>query len=156
MPSPTRNSSPPPTPFHPSRLSQCAGCELPASSSKCQLAIFLHMVIFMFPCSSLCSSHLYPPTLCPQVCSLYLHLCCCVNRFISTSFLSSGQFSRSVVSDSLQPHESQHTGFPVHHQLLEFTQTHIHQVGDAIQPSHPLSAPSPPAPNPSQLQGLFQ
>ena len=39
---------------------------------------------------------------------------------------------------------------PVHHQLLEFTQTHIHQVGDAIQPSHPLSSPSPPAPNPTQ------
>ena len=45
---------------------------------------------------------------------------------------------------------------PVHHQLLEFTQTHVHQVGDAIQPSHPLSSPSPPAPNPSQHQGLFQ
>ena len=45
---------------------------------------------------------------------------------------------------------------PVHHQLLEFTQTHIHRVGDAIQPSHPLSAPSPPAPNPSQHQSLFQ
>ena len=41
-------------------------------------------------------------------------------------------------------------GFPVHHQLLEFTQTHVHRVGDAIQPSHPLSSPSPPAPNPSQ------
>ena len=45
-------------------------------------------------------------------------------------------------------------GFPVHHQLLEFTQTHVHQVSDAIQPSHPLSSPSPPAPNPSQHQGL--
>ena len=41
---------------------------------------------------------------------------------------------------------------PVHHQLLEFTQTHVHQVSDAIQPSHPLSSPSPPAPNPSQHQ----
>ena len=47
-------------------------------------------------------------------------------------------------------------GLPVHHQLLEFTQTHIHQVGDAIQASHPLLSPSPPAPNPSQHQGLFQ
>ena len=46
--------------------------------------------------------------------------------------------------------------FPVHHQLLEFTQTHVHRVGDAIQPSHPLSSPSPPAPNPSQHQSLFQ
>ena len=47
-------------------------------------------------------------------------------------------------------------GLPVHHQLLELTQTHVHRVGDAIQPSHPLSSPSPPAPNPSQHQGLFQ
>ena len=47
-------------------------------------------------------------------------------------------------------------GLPVHHQLPEFTQTHIHRVGDAIQPSHPLSSPSPPAPNPSQHHGLFQ
>ena len=46
-------------------------------------------------------------------------------------------------------------GLPVHHQLLEFTQTHVHRVGDAIQPSHPLSSPSPPAPNPSQHQGIF-
>ena len=45
---------------------------------------------------------------------------------------------------------------PVHHQLLEFIQTHVHRVGDAIQPSHPLSSPSPPAPNPSQHQSLFQ
>ena len=47
-------------------------------------------------------------------------------------------------------------GLPVHHQLLEFTQTHVHRVGDAIQPSHPLLSPSPPAPNPSQHQGLFK
>ena len=43
-------------------------------------------------------------------------------------------------------------GLPVHHQLLEFTQTHVHRVGDAIQPSHPLSSPSPPAPNPSSIR----
>ena len=48
------------------------------------------------------------------------------------------------------------SGLPVHHQLLEFTQTHVHQIGDAIQLSHPLSSPSPPAPNPSQHQSLFQ
>ena len=45
-------------------------------------------------------------------------------------------------------------GLPVHHQLLEFTQTHVHQVGDTIQPSYPLSSPSPPASNPSQHQSL--
>ena len=47
-------------------------------------------------------------------------------------------------------------GLPVHHQLPEFTQTHVHRVCDAIQPSHPLLSPSPPAPNPSQHQSLFQ
>ena len=47
-------------------------------------------------------------------------------------------------------------GLPVHHQLPEFTQTHVHQVSDAIQTSHPLLSPSPPAPNPSQHQSLFQ
>ena len=47
-------------------------------------------------------------------------------------------------------------GLPVHHHLPELTQTHVHRVSDAIQPSHPLSSPSPPAPNPSQHQSLFQ
>ena len=47
-------------------------------------------------------------------------------------------------------------GLPVHHQLPEFTQAHVHPVNDAIQPSHPLSSPSPLAPNPSQHQSLFQ
>ena len=47
-------------------------------------------------------------------------------------------------------------GLPVHHQLPEFTETHVHRVSDAIQPSHPLSSPSPPAPNPSQHQSPFQ
>ena len=66
------------------------------------------------------------------------------------------QFSCSVVSDSLRPHESQHTRPPCHHQHPEFTQTHFHRVSDAIQPSHPGLSPSPPAPNPSQHQSLFQ
>ena len=69
--------------------------------------------------------------------------------------LPSVQFSRSVVSNSLWPLECSTPGFPDHHQLPEFTQTHIHHVGDAIQPSHPLSSPSPPAPKPSQHQALF-
>ena len=47
-------------------------------------------------------------------------------------------------------------GFPVHHQLMEPTQTYVHHVSDAIQPSHPLSSPSPPALNLSQHQGLFR
>ena len=47
-------------------------------------------------------------------------------------------------------------GLPVHHQLPEFTQTHVHRASDVIQPSHPLSSPSPADPNPSQHQSLFQ
>ena len=76
--------------------------------------------------------------------------------FCQENWYPSVQFSRSVVPDSLQPHERDTPGLPVHHQLPEFTQTHVHRVGDAIQPSHPLSSPSPPAPNPSQHQTLFQ
>ena len=71
---------------------------------------------------------------------------------------SSVQFS-SVVQSCLTlgyPMNRSRPGLPVHHQLLEFTQTHVHWIGDAIQPSHPLSSPSPPALNLSQHQGLFQ
>ena len=69
---------------------------------------------------------------------------------------SSGQFSRSVVSDSYDPMNRSMPGLPVHHQLPESTQTHVHRVSDAIQPSHPLSSPSPPTPNLPQHQGLSQ
>ena len=75
---------------------------------------------------------------------------------LSQFSFSSVQFSHSVLSDSLRPHESQHARPPCPSPLPEFTQTHVHQVGDAIQPSHPLSSPSPHATNPSQHQGLFQ
>ena len=66
------------------------------------------------------------------------------------------QFSRSVLSDSLWPHEPQHTRLPCPLATPKSTQTHFHLVGDAIQPSHPLSSPSPPALNLSQHQGLFK
>ena len=69
---------------------------------------------------------------------------------------SSVQFSDSVVSNSWKPMDRSMPGLPVHHQLLEFTQTHVHWVGDTIQPSHPLLSPSPPALNLSQPQGLFK
>ena len=69
---------------------------------------------------------------------------------------SSVQFSRSLCPTLCNPMNRSTPGLPVHHQLPEFTQTHVHWVGDAIQLSHPLSSPSPPAPNPSQHQGLFQ
>ena len=68
------------------------------------------------------------------------------------------QFS-SVAQSCLticNPMDCSMPGFPIHHQLLAFTQTHVHWVGDAIQPSHPLASPSPPVFNLSQHQGLFQ
>ena len=64
--------------------------------------------------------------------------------------------SLSRVLTLCDPMNHSTSGLPVHHQLLEFTQTHVYRVSDAIQPSHPLSSPSPPAPNPSQHQSLFQ
>ena len=72
--------------------------------------------------------------------------------------LSSVQFSSVAQScpTLCDPVNHSTPGLPVHYQLPEFTQTHAHRVSDAIQPSHPLSSPSPPAPNPSQHQGLFQ
>ena len=73
----------------------------------------------------------------------------------SSGLISSVQFSRSVVS-LCDPMNFSTPGLPVHYQLPEFTQTHVHRVGDAIQPSHPLWSPSPPAPNPFQHQSLFQ
>ena len=77
---------------------------------------------------------------------------------ISKSFKSSSvQFSSLAQScpTLCDPMNLSTPGLPVHHQLQELTQTHVHQVSDAIQPSHPLSSPSP-APNLSQHQGLFQ
>ena len=71
---------------------------------------------------------------------------------------SSVQFSSVVQScpTLCDPMNHSMPGLPVHHQLPEFTQTHVHRVNDAIQPSHPLASPSPPAPNASQHQGLLQ
>ena len=81
------------------------------------------------------------------------------NRQQRTTCISSWFQVRSVAQSCLtlcDPMNRSTPGLPVHLQLLEFAQTHAHWVGDAIQPSHPLSSPSPPAPNPSQQQGLFQ
>ena len=69
---------------------------------------------------------------------------------------SSVQFSHSVTSDSLRPRGLQHTRLPSPSPTLELAQTHVLWVSDAIQPSHPLSPSSPPAPNLSQHQGLCQ
>ena len=76
----------------------------------------------------------------------------CRNGMISVQFSSVAQSCPTLCN----PMNCSTPGLPVHHQLLEFTETHVHRVSDAIQPSHPLSSPSPPAPNPSQHQSLFQ
>ena len=73
-------------------------------------------------------------------------------------YITSVQFSSVAQSCPTLCNPMNHStpGLPVYHQLPEFTQTHVHRVSDAIQPSHPLSSPSPPAPDPSQHQSLFQ
>ena len=77
----------------------------------------------------------------------------CVDyQFSSVRFISVAQSCPTLCD----PMNRSTPGLPVYHQLLEFTQTHVHRVSDAIQPSHPQLSPSPPAPNPSQHQNLFQ
>ena len=80
------------------------------------------------------------------------------SKAVTSHFFPNFQFSSVVQScpTLCDPMNRSTPGLPVHHQLPEFSQTHVHRVGNAIQPSHPLSSPSPPAPNPSQHQGLFQ
>ena len=82
----------------------------------------------------------------------------CINMYIFISPLQFSQFSSVAQScpTLCDPMNHSMPGLPVHHHLPEFTQTHVRSVGDAIQPSHPLLSPSPPAPNPSQHQSLFQ
>ena len=75
-----------------------------------------------------------------------------IHQIIIIQFSSIAQLCLTL----FDPMNCSRPGLPVHHQLPEFTQTHVHRVGDAIQPSHPLSSPSPPAFNLSQHQGLFQ
>ena len=83
-------------------------------------------------------------------------------RAVDTAFIQKGSISvqfSSVTQSCLtiwDPMNCSTPGLPVHHQFPDFTQTHVYRVGGAIQPSHPLSSPSPPAPNPSQHQSLFQ
>ena len=101
------------------------------------------------------------PTFNVKKIKIHMKLYICTERFLY-SFLfsvSSDQFSRSVAQSCpivCDPMNRSTPGLPVHHQLPEFTHTHVHRVSDAIQPSHPLSSSFPPAPNPSQHQSLFQ
>ena len=90
----------------------------------------------------------------------FLHTQCLVltsptTRFrdnLFSIFIPNILFSHSVMSNSCDPVDYSMPDLPVHHQLLEFTQTHVHSVGDTIQPSHPLSSPSPPALNLSSIR----
>ena len=91
----------------------------------------------------------------PSLASLAL-----AGRFFTATWEAPYVYKLSSVAQSCltlrDPMNRSTPDLPVHHKLPEFTQTHAHRVGDAIQPSHPLSSPSPPAPNLSQHQGLFQ
>ena len=81
-----------------------------------------------------------------------------IELYVLFIYFGSVQFSSVAQSCSTlcDPMNCSTPGLPVHHQLPEFTQTHVHRVSDAIQPSHPLSSPSPPVLYPSQHQNLFQ
>ena len=81
---------------------------------------------------------------------------CCTIKWFSYTYISSVQFICSVMSDSLWPQEPQHARPPCPSPTAGVYQTPVCWVGDAIQPSHPLSSPSPPALNLSQHQGLFK
>ena len=87
---------------------------------------------------------------CMSVC---VHTCACRCSVVIKGQCSSVTQSCPTLCD---PMNHSTPGIPVHHQLPGFTQTHVHRVHDAIQPSHPRSSPSPPAPSPSQHQSLFQ
>ena len=97
-----------------------------------------YTILTITPCKSISSTVCYP-----------------ISDILYPVF-SSVQFSRSVVSGSLHPMDCSKPGLRVHDQLPEFTLTHVHWVSHAIQPSHFLSSPSPPAFSLSQHQGLFQ
>ena len=90
---------------------------------------------------------------------IYWRVPCKETTMTITSILWDASVQFSSVAQSCptlcDPMNRSTPGLPVHHQFPDFTQTHMHRVGDAIQPSYPLLSPSPPAPNPSQHQGLF-
>ena len=151
----------PPSPSHPSGSSQCTRPEHPVSYIEPGLAIYftydnIHL--------SMLFSQIIPPSPSPtrskslfftSVSLLLPHIkdhCYHLSKFNSVQFSSVAQLCLTLCD----PMYHSTPDLPVHHQLLESTQTHVHWVGDAIQPCHPLSSPSPPALNLSQDQGLFK
>jgi len=131
------------------------------SRSLCLGHSWLILLKFNVPFSSI--EHCRPPLLRYFLCwpsTILPHSCLFpVSLYFLSDWLNiSCSFHFSSIAHScltLQPHKTQHTR-PPYHPLLEFTQTHAHWVGNAIQPSHPLLSPSPPALNLSQHQGLFK
>ena len=112
------------------------------------------------------SSYLLPRTLLNVLPIRSVQSLSCV-RLFATTWTTAHQASLSITNSQFSsvaqsclticdPKNRSTPGLPGHHHLPEFTQTHVHWVSDAIQPSHPLSSPSPPAPNPSQHQSLSQ
>ena len=122
--------------FSPSPLAD----DLSASSTICHLLSLLQSIT---PPACLLNAS-------PCVPAVVLYYC--ISKYCKIQFSSVAQSCPTLCD----PMNCSTPGLPVHHQLLEFTQTHVHWVGDAIQPSHPPSSPSPPALNLSQHQGLFK
>ena len=116
------------------------------SRSKCLLILWLHLLSALILDPKKMKSDTVS-TFSPSVCHEVVGLDAMILAFWILSFKLA--FTHNPMNHSMP-------GLPVHHQLPEFTQTHVHWVGDAIQPSHPLSSPSPPAFSLSQHQGLFQ
>ena len=112
-------------------------------------SIYLFLFVDSSPHSAL---HFFPSSLKNLFYWSIVDLPYCVSFRCSVLFSSVSQLCPALCN----PVYCSTPGLPVHHQLPEFTQTHVHRVSDAIQPSHPLSPLSPPAPNPSQHQSLFQ
>ena len=106
----------------------------------------------------LCLDHFWKSGGPQSPCNCLGHVELCHSLKWGKSSFSSVQFSSvaQLCPTLCDPMNHSMPGLPVHQQLPEFTQTHVHRVGDAIQPSHPLSSLSPPARNPSQHQSLFQ
>ena len=111
----------------------------------------LSMIQWMLAIWSLAPLHFLNPA-CTSGSSQFMYCWSLAWRILSIVFSSVAQ-SYSTLCD---PMNHSTPGLSVHHQLPEFTQTHVHRVSDAIQPSHPLSSPSPPALNFTQRQGLFK
>ena len=125
-------------------------CSIQFSSKDMNPTVLKHIVystLYMLLIKTKCStSKAFDYT------TIVIVICYIIIINIKGSISSVAQFCPTLCN----PMNRSTPGLSVHHQLPEFTQTHVHWVTDTIQPSHPLSSPSPPAPNPSQHQSLFQ